>query len=53
MTLITLITVNAVLGAVLVHALISLLATAIHKDRATHRAHVQRLPEQRRDRLAA
>jgi hypothetical protein len=56
MTLITLITLNAVLAAILVHALVSALATAVHKDRETHRAHraeIERLPEHREDRLAA
>jgi hypothetical protein len=49
----TLILVNAVLGAVVVYGLVAFLVSAIHTDRVVQRVQVRRLPERRRDQLAA
>ena len=53
MTLTTLITVNAVLGAVVVYGLVLLHAHGIRQGRVEAEAHVRRLPERDEDRLAA
>jgi hypothetical protein len=56
MTFITLITVNALLGAGLVYALVHLLGLGIHHDhraRVVHAARVEERPSEERDRLAA
>jgi hypothetical protein len=53
MTLMTLITVNAVLGAVVVYGLVLLHAHGIRQGRVEAEAHVRRLPERDEDRLAA
>jgi hypothetical protein len=56
MTLSTLVTVNAILGAVLVYGLLYLLGSGIHRDRRARfelLARAGRPAEQDRDRLAA
>jgi hypothetical protein len=53
MTLTTLITVNAILGAAVVYGLVLLLAHGIRTDRAAAPARVRALPRRDRDRIAA
>jgi hypothetical protein len=54
MTLTALITLNVVLGATVVYALVHLLAHGVHSDRRRHDALVRALPERvAEDRLAA
>jgi hypothetical protein len=53
MTITTLITVNAILGAAVVYGLVLLLGHGIRADRKVVEARVQALPERKHDRLAA
>ncbi|MGZ4289368.1 MAG: hypothetical protein ACXVQQ_03505 [Gaiellaceae bacterium] len=56
MTLTTLITLDIVLAAVVVYALVHFLTHGIRHDRRTHQQHTARvtsLPEASRDRIAA
>jgi hypothetical protein len=53
MTLTTLITVNAILGAAVVYGLALLLTHGIRTDRRQALAHVRVLPRNEQDRLAA
>jgi hypothetical protein len=58
MTLTTLITINAIIGAAVVYGLLHLLGHAIHSSRLEHlraevRTELRRFPERRSDRIAA
>jgi hypothetical protein len=53
MSLTTLITVNAVLGAIVVYGLVLLHAHGIRQGRMDAEAHVPAIPESDEDRLAA
>ena len=56
MTLTTLILLNAVLGFLLIYALVHLLTHGVHSDRhhaASRHAEIRSLPAEQRDRIAA
>jgi hypothetical protein len=53
MTLTTLITVNAILGAIVVYGLVLLLGHGIRSDRTGVHTQVRPLPQRGEDRLAA